>query len=63
MVWAGIILNGHTDLLIFTSATGNAKIYRDEVLDPHVKLFRGKIGNNFLLMDDNARPLRAALFD
>ena len=61
MVWAGIILNGRTDLHIFTSATMNAVMYRDEVLDPYVKLFRGAIGNDFLLMDDNARPHRAAL--
>lgn len=60
MVWAAIILNGRTDLHIFTSATVN-EIYRDEALDPHVKLFRGAIGNNFLLIHDNARPHRAAL--
>lgn len=61
MVWAGIILNGRTDLHIFSTATMNAEIYRDEVLDPHVKLFRGAVGDNFLLMDDNARPHRADL--
>ena len=44
-----------------TCATVNAKIYRNEVLNPHVKLFRGAIANNFLLMDDNARLHRAAL--
>lgn len=31
----------------------NAEIYRDEIVDSHIKLFRGAIGNNFNLMDDN----------
>lgn len=31
-----------------------------EVLDPHIKLFKVSIGNNFLLMNDNALPHHAA---
>ncbi|GFY04200.1 transposable element Tcb1 transposase [Trichonephila clavipes] len=34
-------------------------IYRDVVLEQHVRLFRGAMGAEFLFMDDNARPHRA----
>lgn len=53
IVWAGIILNGYIDLYILTSATMNAEIYRDKILDIYVKLFRVIVSNNFLLMDYN----------
>ena len=29
--------------------------YQDEILDPFVRPFAGAIGNNFILMQDNAR--------
>ncbi|GFV03171.1 transposable element Tcb2 transposase [Trichonephila clavipes] len=32
--------------------------YCEEVLFPHVRLFRGAIGPDFIFMDDNARPYR-----
>ncbi|GFU79117.1 transposable element Tcb2 transposase [Trichonephila clavipes] len=38
------------------SATGDR--YCEEVHLPHVRLFRGAIGPDFIFMDDNARPLR-----
>ncbi|GFY27300.1 transposable element Tcb2 transposase [Trichonephila clavipes] len=38
------------------SVTGDR--YCDEALLPHVRLFRGAIGPNFIFMDDNARPHR-----
>lgn len=53
-------MNGRSDAYIFTSATVIAEIYIDEVFDPHVKLFRDLICNNFLLMDDNARTHRVS---
>ncbi|GFT37540.1 DDE_3 domain-containing protein [Trichonephila clavipes] len=31
-------------------------IYRDVILEQHVRLFRGAMGAEFLFMDDNARP-------
>ncbi|XP_023244780.1 uncharacterized protein LOC111642644 [Centruroides sculpturatus] len=37
--------------------------YQDEVLEPIVKLFAAAVGPGFVLMDDNARPHRAALVD
>ncbi|GFX46966.1 DDE_3 domain-containing protein [Trichonephila clavipes] len=32
--------------------------YRDEILDPYVHPYAGAIGNDFILMDDNARTDR-----
>ncbi|GFS94163.1 transposable element Tcb2 transposase [Trichonephila clavipes] len=61
MVWGGIMIDGRTPLHVFRSVTG--QIYRDEVLDPYVRLFRGAYGRDFLFMDDNARPHRANLVD
>ena len=40
-----------------------AKMYRDEVLKPYARLFRGVVGPEFNLMDDNTRPQRALLVD
>ena len=58
LVWGGIMLNGRTELHVFDrgSVTGNR--YCEEVLLPHVRLFRGAIGPDFIFMDDNARPHR-----
>ncbi|GFU21680.1 transposable element Tcb1 transposase [Trichonephila clavipes] len=38
-------------------------IYRDVLLEQHVRLFRGAMGAKFLFMDDNARPHRANIVD
>ncbi|GFU87420.1 transposable element Tcb2 transposase [Trichonephila clavipes] len=59
LVWAGIVLNGRTELPIFdrVSVTGNR--YCEEVLLPHVRLFRGANGPDFIFMDDNAQPHRS----
>ena len=35
--------------------------YRVEILDAYVRPHAAAIGNNFILMDDNARPHRAVL--
>ncbi|GFT85519.1 DDE_3 domain-containing protein [Trichonephila clavipes] len=37
--------------------------YRDEILDPYVRLQAGAIGNDFILIDDNARPHRAVIVE
>ena len=37
--------------------------YRDEVLEPIVRLYVAAVGPTFVLMDDNARPHRAAIVD
>ena len=41
----------------------NAQRYRQEVLEPYVRLFRGAVGPEFIFMDDNARAHRALLVD
>ncbi|GFX07428.1 transposable element Tcb1 transposase [Trichonephila clavipes] len=38
-------------------------IYRDVILEQHVRLFWGAMGAEFLFTDDNARPHRANIVD
>ncbi|GFV51627.1 uncharacterized protein TNCV_3210731 [Trichonephila clavipes] len=59
MVWAEISLSGHTDLHVFQGGTLTGVRYRDEILDPYVCPYDGAIGNDFILMDGNARTHRA----
>ncbi|GFW99494.1 transposable element Tcb1 transposase [Trichonephila clavipes] len=54
MVWAGIMINGHTRLHVVANGTMTGQRYIDEVLLPHVRLFRGSVGDKFVFMDDNA---------
>ncbi|GBO41667.1 Transposable element Tcb2 transposase [Araneus ventricosus] len=61
-VWGGIILGSRTDLHV-QSATMTGHIYRDVILEQHVRLFRGAMGAEFLFMNDNARPHRANIVD
>ncbi|GFU66925.1 transposable element Tcb2 transposase [Trichonephila clavipes] len=58
LVWGGIMLNGRTELHIFDRGSVIGDRYCEEVLLPHVRLFRGAIGPDFIFMDDNARPHR-----
>ena len=55
MVWAGISANGKTDLVIM-EGTMTSRRYITDVLEPHVIPYAGAIGDNFMLMHDNARP-------
>ncbi|GFW79928.1 transposable element Tcb2 transposase [Trichonephila clavipes] len=57
-VWGGIMLNGRTELHIFDRGSVIGDRYCEEVLLPHVCLFRGAIGPDFIFMDDNAWPHR-----
>ncbi|GFW60685.1 transposable element Tcb2 transposase [Trichonephila clavipes] len=63
LVWAGISLGGHTDLHVFHGETVTGLRYRDEILDPYVRPYAAAIGNEFILMDDNARPHRAGIVE
>ncbi|GBO09672.1 hypothetical protein AVEN_31530-1 [Araneus ventricosus] len=63
MVWAGIMSDGRTPLHVFERGTVTGVRYRDEILEPYVCLFRGAVGPDFILMDNNARPHRALLVD
>ncbi|GFT40063.1 transposable element Tcb1 transposase [Trichonephila clavipes] len=38
-------------------------IYRDVILEQHVRLFRGAMGDKFLFMDNNARSHHAIILD
>ncbi|GFX22830.1 transposable element Tcb1 transposase [Trichonephila clavipes] len=61
-VWGGIILGSRTDLHVH-SVTMTGHIYRDVILEQHVRLFRGAIDAEFLFMNDNAHPHRANIVD
>ncbi|GFX21230.1 transposable element Tcb2 transposase [Trichonephila clavipes] len=63
LVWAGISLGGHTDLHVFHGGTVTGLRYRDETLDPYVRPYAAAISNDFILMDDNARPHRARIVE
>ncbi len=56
MVWGGICLDGRTDLVVIDGGALTALRYRDEVLEPVVGPFAGALGQDFVLMHDNARP-------
>ncbi|KFM69641.1 Transposable element Tcb1 transposase, partial [Stegodyphus mimosarum] len=58
LAWGGIILGSRTDLHA-QIGTMTSQIYRDVILEQHVRLFRGAMGAQFVFMDDNARPHRA----
>ncbi|GFX12548.1 glutathione S-transferase 1, isoform C [Trichonephila clavipes] len=54
MVWAGIMINGRTLLHVVPNGTMMGQRCIDEFLLPHVRLFRGAVGDKFVFMDDNA---------
>ena len=63
MVWAGISAQGKTDLHVIENGTLTALRYVNEILDVYVRPYAGAIGENFILMDDNARAHRARITD
>ncbi|GFU26740.1 transposable element Tcb2 transposase [Trichonephila clavipes] len=54
MVWARIMINGRTRLHVVANGTMTGQRYIDEVLLPHVRLFRGAVGDKLVFMEDNA---------
>ncbi|GFS49613.1 transposable element Tc1 transposase [Trichonephila clavipes] len=54
MVWAGIMINGRTRLHVVANGTMTGERHIDEVLLPHVRIFRGAVGDKLVFMDDNA---------
>ncbi|GFV22453.1 transposable element Tcb2 transposase [Trichonephila clavipes] len=48
MVWAVIMINGRTRLHVVANGTMTGQRYIDEVLLPHVRLFRGAVGDKFV---------------
>jgi transposase len=61
MVWGGISYDGSTDLYVIRNGSLAGIGYRDEILAPIVRLYAGAIGDDFIMMDDNARPHRAGI--
>ncbi|GBN43854.1 hypothetical protein AVEN_10997-1 [Araneus ventricosus] len=56
------MLDGPTPLLVFERGTVTGVRYRNKIL-VLCRLFRGAVGPEFILMNDNARPHRALLVD
>ncbi|GFY26162.1 transposable element Tc1 transposase [Trichonephila clavipes] len=54
LVWGGIMLGSRTYLEIFDAGSVNGTRYCNDILLPYVRLFRGAMGLQFLVMDDNA---------
>ncbi|GFW58745.1 uncharacterized protein TNCV_379281 [Trichonephila clavipes] len=48
------MINGRTRLHGVANGTMTGQRYIDEVLLPHVRLFRRAVGDKFVFMDDNA---------
>lgn len=59
----GIMLDECTGLHVFTRGSVRAVKYRDDILDPYVYIFRGAVGTDFILMDNNGGPHRADKVD
>ena len=56
MVYAGISIDGRTDLRIIRNGALTGLRYRDEILRPLVVSYAVAIGDDFILMEDNCRP-------
>jgi transposase len=61
MIWAGISLEAHTDLVFVENGATTAHRYILECVESHVAPYAPFIGENFLFMDDNARPHMARI--
>ena len=61
MVWEGIGAQGKTDLHVIENDTLTTVRYVNEILDVYVHPYAGAVGNDFILMDDNARAHRACI--
>ena len=48
--WAGISLDGHTDLHVFHGGNLTGVRYCNEILDAYVRSYAAVIGNDFILM-------------
>lgn len=63
MVWSGIMLDGRTPLHVFERGSVTGVRYRDEILEPYVRLSRGAVVLEFILMDNNVTSHRELLVD
>ena len=62
MMWGGISSHGKTELVPVAGRL-TAQRYVDEVLEPHVIPYAAAMGDDFIFMDDNARPHHAQVVD
>jgi transposase len=56
MVWGGISIDDKSDLVVIRNGALNARRYIDEVLQTQIQPRAHAGGENFVLMQDNARP-------
>jgi hypothetical protein len=56
MVWSGISTDARTELVMVNGKAMAANRYIRDILEPHVVPFASFIGNDSILMHDNARP-------
>lgn len=61
MVWGGISLQAHTELVIIDGGSLTSDRYITEILEPHVVPFAPFIGEQFIFMQDNARSHTARI--
>lgn len=61
MVWGGINLEARTELTLVNGRSLTAVRYVTDILDSHGVPFAPFIGENFMLMQDNARPHTARI--
>jgi hypothetical protein len=61
MIWAGISLEAHTDLVFVENGAMTAHRYILECVEAHVVPYAPFIGENVLFMDDNAHPHMAKI--
>lgn len=56
MLWGGICLEGRTELVTVNGGTLTADRYTRDISEDHVVPYAPLIGDEFVLMHDNARP-------
>ncbi|KAH0817249.1 hypothetical protein GEV33_005542 [Tenebrio molitor] len=56
MVWGGTSMEARTELVVVNGGAMTANRYIRDILEPHVLPFATFIGNDSILMHDNARP-------
>jgi hypothetical protein len=61
MIWAGISLEAHIDLVFVENGAMTVHRYILECVESHVVPYAPFIAENFLFMDDNARPHMAKI--
>lgn len=61
LVWGGVSMDARTDLVFIENGSLTAERYIEEILLPHVLPYAPFIGDEFILMQDNARPHAARI--